>query len=141
MAGEELPESGRVSQDRPVPPRVVIDGSELLAGGGLADDLGEGLELEAADDEMKVGALLVPRPLGRLRRHARVRLAKLRRRRLDPLLGHVVGEEPVELLVEERRELRAVVLDVARVEREHGVAVGDDAGRDDHTWCGSASTR
>ena len=80
-----------------------------------------------ADDQMEIRAPLPHGSFGERGRDCGVEGTQLGERRVGLRTLHVVRQKPMELLVHERRQLSGVIVDVARIEGEHWMAVRDHA--------------
>lgn len=123
MAVENGLDRGCVFQNDPVDLAVVGVTAQGVARGGLSDLFGQRPQFQQADDQMQRIAVRVPRTI-----RIADRYVGIERRQVShggvALFG-TCHHEPVELLVEEGGEQSGVVLDIAGVQRQDGMAVGN----------------
>jgi hypothetical protein len=101
----------------------------------LAEECCQRLQLQMADDQMEIRTPLPNGSFGERSRDRGVEGTQLGERRVGLRTLHVVRQKPMELLVHERRQLGGVIVDVARIEGEHRMAVRDHARLDQDVVC------
>ena len=106
-ACEPAARSCTLLQDLAIDPHVVVVGPELrdLKAAQLSEQLLGRADLPVADDQMAPGRFLVAPTQRMAGRRVGIQLAELREGRLGALV--VVGQKPVELLVDEGRSSRS----------------------------------